>query len=583
MNGKFLLVAVNAKYIHSNPGIYSLKACSGELSDEVELAEYTINLELDLALRDIYRRRPAVLGLSCYIWNIRYIKELTEVLGRVCPGLPVWLGGPEVSHCAAEILERMPEVTGVMRGEGEIVFKHVLSYYAAGAPALEDIPGITWREPGGRIVENLPERPARLNEVPFLYEGAEKFENKIIYYESSRGCPFSCSYCLSSVDRQVRFKSLPVVFRELQRLLDQKVKQVKFVDRTFNCRKSHGLEIWKYLKEHDNGVTNFHFEIAADLIGEEELDVISGMRPGLIQLETGVQSTNPRTLKEIRRNADFSRISQVTERIRKFGNTHQHLDLIAGLPYEDYESFGRSFNDVYRLRPDQLQLGFLKVLRGSHMYDMAESYGLVYRPEPPYEVLYTRWLSYEDVLKLKAVEEMVEVYYNSGQFSNTMEYLLRFFPSAFSMYEALARYYEDKGLLGMGHTRLKRYEILSDFAILLNLGKRVACSSVLMYDIYLRENAKSLPGFRMEQGQYWERVRAFFRQEEKERRYLKGREGLSAKQMMYDAHVEVFPVDMELLLKEGVCQEEECAVLFDYSIRDPLHRNAGARRIALPQ
>ena len=265
-----------------------------------------------------------------------------------------------------------------------------------------------------------------LSSIPFIYKDLSEFKNRIIYYESSRGCPFSCSYCLSSIDKKLRFRDTETVKKELQFFIDNKVPQVKFVDRTFNCKHDHAMAIWKYINEHDNGVTNFHFEISADLLREEELQEMSTMRPGLIQLEIGVQSTNPDTIKAIHRTMDFEKLKGIVDRIHSFGNIHQHLDLIAGLPYEDYDSFRHSFNDVYALKPQQLQLGFLKVLKGSHMMEMCREYGIVYKTQEPYEVLSTKWLDYDHVLKLKTVENMVEVYYNSGQFQNTLEYLSNF-------------------------------------------------------------------------------------------------------------------------------------------------------------
>lgn len=424
---KILLVAINAKYIHSNLAVYSLKAYAKAHAGEwdIELAEYTVNQQKDDILMDIYGRRPDILCFSCYIWNLEHIEDLVKDIRKLRPGMPVWLGGPEVSYDAADVLARLPEVTGVIKGEGEETFAGLCRVYHECAEEAEEgrqemlwtrlrmLEGITFKDAGGRISDN-PWRPVTdLSGVPFVYHNMEEFRNKIIYYESSRGCPFSCSYCLSSVDRQLRFRDLETVKRELKFFIDQEVPQVKFVDRTFNCRHEHAIAIWKCIAEHDRGITNFHFEVAADLLNEEELKILEGMRPGLVQLEIGIQSTNPDTIREIRRVMDFDKVRNAVERIRRKGNIHQHLDLIAGLPYEDIASFARSFDDVYSLRPQQLQLGFLKVLKGSYMEEMKEEYGLVYKSRPPYEVLYTKWLSYEDTIRLKGIEEMVEVYYNS--------------------------------------------------------------------------------------------------------------------------------------------------------------------------
>lgn len=578
---KFLLAAVNAKYIHSNPGIYSLKAYAertrGDLFPEgaglpsvhVEIGEYTINNQMEQILEDIYRRKPDMVGFSCYIWNIVPCLELVRDLHKVLPDTDIWLGGPEVSFDAPELLLREPEVLGIMKGEGEETFAALLNGYeklgmsvrkSVGMSGCRDqekkaeefweslssLPAAAYRGKDGTIQDH-PVRPVMdMSQIPFLYSRLEGFENRIIYYESSRGCPFSCSYCLSSVDKSVRFRDLELVKRELDYFLENRVPQVKFVDRTFNCRKSHALEIWRHIKEHDNGVTNFHFEIAADLLDEEELELIGTMRPGLIQLEIGVQSTNPRTIREIHRVMDLERLKKVVARINAGHNVHQHLDLIAGLPWEDYSSFHRSFNEVYAMEPEQLQLGFLKVLKGSFMYEQAENYGLVYRDKPPYEVLSTKWLSYDDVLKLKGIENMVEVYYNSGQFTRTLKYLEDWWKDAFVLYEQLADYYEQRGLTGLNHSRLARYEILHDFVEERTEGDfLMGAEDTLMCDLYLRENAKSRPSFALDQSPYKEKIRSLTPE----------LRGLGTR-----VHAEV--------LRSGKI------MLFDYRKRDPLTHNA---------
>jgi len=515
---KILLAAVNAKYIHSNLAVYSLKAYAEDPA--VEIGEYTINQQKDDILMDIYKRQPDILCLSCYIWNLDYIEEIVLEIGKLRPDMPIWLGGPEVSYDAKEVLRRLPCVKGVMKGEGEKTFKEICRIYRNEFEKRENVcgyqdknvdnswkksesvdnqlrgvDGITFREEKEKIIDN-PWRPIMdLSEVPFVYDHMEDFEHKIIYYETSRGCPFSCSYCLSSVDKRLRFRDIELVKKELQFFLDHKVPQVKFVDRTFNCKHDHSIAIWKYIMEHDNGITNFHFEIAADILNEEELELLEQMRPGLVQLEIGVQSTNPKTIKEIHRVMDFEKVSKIVRRIQDKGNVHEHLDLIAGLPYEDVESFAHSFDDVYALKPEQLQLGFLKVLKGSFMQEHQEEYGIVHKAHPPYEVLYTKWISYEDVLRLKGIEEMVEVYYNSRQFTNTMEELEKEYDSAFTMYDRLASYYEDNGYNAVQHKRSARYEILLNYIRLHHKEKEDLFREVLTYDYYLRENAKSRPEF----------------------------------------------------------------------------------------
>lgn len=540
-----ILTSINAKYIHSNLAVYCLRAFAKPYQDEITVAEYTINQQTDDILMDLYKQKPDLLCFSCYIWNIEYVERILREIKKLFPSLPIWLGGPEVSYDAKQVLLKFPEVTGIMRGEGEETFLELLDHYHGKTEDLSQIQGITYRH-RDQITEN-PWRPVMdLSMVPFVYHHLEDFQNKIIYYESSRGCPFSCSYCLSSVDKSVRFRELELVKKELDYFLENRVPQVKFVDRTFNCRKSHAMEIWRHIKEHDNGVTNFHFEIAADLLDDEELELIGTMRPGLIQLEIGVQSTNPKTIREIHRVMDLERLRKVVARINAGHNVHQHLDLIAGLPWEDYSSFHQSFNEVYAMEPEQLQLGFLKVLKGSFMFEQAENYGLIYRDRPPYEVLSTRWLSYDDVLKLKGIEDMVEVYYNSGQFTRTLKHLETRWKDAFVFYEQLADYYERKGLTGLNHSRLARYEILHDFVKEQADGDfLMEAEDALMCDLYLRENAKSRPSFALDQSPYKERIR----------RLAPELRGLGTR-----VHAEV--------LRSGNI------LLFDYRKRDPLTHNA---------
>lgn len=541
---KILLAACNAKYIHSNLAVYDLQAYAAEYADHIVLKEYTINQQKDDIMRDIYLEHPDVVCVSCYIWNVSFVKELMADLTKILPDADFWAGGPEVSYDAEKFLTENPEFKGVMVGEGEETFRELAGYYVEkNSQDLKDMTGICYKD-GEKIIHNGWRQIMDLSSIPFIYKDLSDFKNRIIYYESSRGCPFSCSYCLSSIDKKLRFRDTEMVKKELQFFIDNKVPQVKFVDRTFNCKHDHAMAIWKYINEHDNGVTNFHFEISADLLREEELQEMSTMRPGLIQLEIGVQSTNPDTIKAIHRTMDFEKLKGIVDRIHSFGNIHQHLDLIAGLPYEDYDSFRHSFNDVYALKPQQLQLGFLKVLKGSHMMEMCQEYGIVYKTREPYEVLSTKWLDYDHVLKLKTVENMVEVYYNSGQFQNTLEYLEGFFPDAFSIYERLGNFYMEKGYGDVSHTRMRRYEILLEFLEDVSEISMDQVKDQMVYDLYLRENLKSRPGFARDQKPF-ERQIWDFRKREK---------------VAKNAHVEVF-ADGKVLL-------------FDYAYRDPLTNNA---------
>ena len=544
---KILLAACNAKYIHSNLAVYNLKSCSGEYSSRVVVKEYTINQIRDDILKDIYLEQPDVICFSCYIWNISFVRELVPDLKKILPQVEFWAGGPEVSYDAVEFLKKNPAFFGVMVGEGEETFHELAGYYIERKPeTLSEIRGVAFRDENKDrdIVHTGWRELMDLSKVPFAYSNLTEFKNRIIYYESSRGCPFSCSYCLSSIDKKLRFRDIELVKKELQFFIDNKVPQVKFVDRTFNCKHDHAMEIWRYITENDNGITNFHFEISADLLRAEELALMKTMRPGLIQLEIGVQSTNPQTIKAIRRTMDFEKLKGIVEQIHSFGNIHQHLDLIAGLPYEGYDSFHKSFCDVYALRPEQFQLGFLKVLKGSHMMEMTGEYQILYKDREPYEVLSTAWLTYGEILRLKMVESMVEVYYNSGQFKNTLVFLEKYFDDPFRMYEALGRFYEKKGYSEISHSRMRRYEILMEFAGEQKEIPPEALSDVMLLDLYLRENLKSRPSFASDQKPYERQIWDYRK----------------AKKIPKTAHIEAF--------RDGK------RLLFDYTDRDPLTNNA---------
>lgn len=581
---KVLLTAVNAKYIHSNLAIYSMKAyaeqkgCPGA---EIQLAEYTINQQQDGILRGIYEKKPDLLCFSCYIWNISFVRELIRDVKKILPKTRIWVGGPEVSYDAEDFLKEMPQVTGVICGEGEETFAEVVRTYAQWEKQeqepgkLADVQGIVYRD-GEKLVFTGNRDILNMDELVFPYENLSLFEHKIIYYESSRGCPFSCSYCLSSIDKKLRFRSVSLVKKELQFFLDHQVPQVKFVDRTFNCKKEHAMEIWKYIKEHDNGITNFHFEIAADLLTEEEIGLIAAMRPGLIQLEIGVQSTNERTLQEIRRKTSFQEICKKVRAVAEGENVHQHLDLIAGLPYEDYKSFQKSFCDVYALRPQQLQLGFLKVLKGAYMEEMADAYGCVYKSKEPYEVLKTKWLTYGEISRLKGIEEMTEVYYNSGQFFYTLEALVKEFPDAFTMYEELADFYKRKGYFAVSHARISRYEILREFLQEKGIQYLEFYDQLMVLDLYARENLKTRPSWAMDLKPYKRQIQAFYAKEVEQPEILKDYQGYQARQMEKMTHLEVFTYNV----LEGKPEKGCYPVVFDYKKRNPLTYQGEISRVS---
>lgn len=576
---KFLLAAINAKFIHSNPAVYSLRACVGEeLQSYVELAEFTINESLETILEGIWKRQPKVIGFSCYIWNWKLIREILTELPKILPDTEIWLGGPEVTYDGPGLLREFPQVTGIMVGEGEVTFREVLDQYVREADRMGTVAGKSVEERFGQIPGlclvsgyTAPRELTDLTILPFLYENMDPFTNRIIYYETSRGCPYRCSYCLSSIDKKVRLRDIDVVKRELQFFLDQNVKQVKFIDRTFNCDHKHAMEIWRYIYEHDNGVTNFHFEISADILREEEIALLNRFRPGLAQLEIGVQSTNPETIRAIHRVMDVDKLEKIVAAIHRGQNIHQHLDLIAGLPYEDYESFGRSFDRVYAMQPEQLQLGFLKVLKGSDMHEHAQEYGIRYLELPPYEVLYTNWISYGEIRRLKRIEEMVELYYNSGQFTHTLPVLEKAFPGPFAMYEALADYYQEQGYFTNSPARAYRYQILLEFAAMKDPANREIYRELLTYDMYLRENLKSRPAFAAEITEEEKQdIRRFYQSEEQERHYLSAYDQYDWKQLSRMTHLEPFRYP------------QPHYVLFDYQERNPLNYEAKVQVIANP-
>ena len=588
---KILLTAINAKYIHSNPAVYSLAAyANGNLTEEekekcqIEIAEDTINHRTETIIADIYKKKPDMLAFSCYIWNWEYVQEVMTELHKLLPQVPIFLGGPEVSFTAEEILKQYPFLTGIMTGEGEETFLELCRVFLCknmknlqrefsvvengDVNLVSKIPGISG-EPRGLV---------NINDIPFFYNDMAAFEHRIVYYESSRGCPYRCSYCLSSIDKTVRLRDLELVKKELQFFLDLKVPQVKFIDRTFNCNRDHACEIWQYILDKDNGITNFHFEISADILTDRELAILEKMRPGLVQLEIGVQSTNPETIKEINRIMNVEKLRQVVARIKSFKNIHQHLDLIAGLPFENFVTFQKSFNEVYSMKPEQLQLGFLKVLKGAKMWEKAAEYGIAYTEKPPYEVLFTKWITYDEILKLKQVEEMVEMYYNSNQFTYTLAMLEQEFETPFKLYEALADYYVEKGYALQNPARGYRYQILLDFCVEKAPRRELMYRELLTFDIYLREKMKTRPAFAKLQDSIKDISREIYQKEEETRELLPAYAEYNSKQLSKMTHLEEFEYSV---WNQGECKKlaEEQLIIFDYNERNPL--NAEARVILL--
>ena len=595
---KILLTAINAKYIHSNLAVYSLQAYAAAHGHKIERAEYTINNQLEDILEKIYCQKPDILLFSCYIWNVEYVKELVSEFHKLRPEVPIWVGGPEVSFETERFLKENPAITGIMMGEGERTLTELCEYFeqceqdaqslsqnrdearneTAGAgmeyekksgaftelneEMLKKIDGISYRRSDGTVAIQPLRNLLPMDELPFCYANLKDFEHRIIYYESSRGCPFNCSYCLSSVDKKLRFRSLPLVYKELQFFIDAKVPQVKFVDRTFNCQHEHAMGIWKYIKEHDNGITNFHFEISADLLREDELELISDMRPGLIQLEIGVQSTNGDTIREIHRTMRLEEVYRAVNRVKAGKNIHQHLDLIAGLPFEDYQRFQKSFNDIYALHPQQLQRGFLKVLKGSYMYEHAQEYGLVYRSRPPYEVMASKWVSYDEMLEIRLVEEMLELHYNSGQFLTYLAVLEWKYDSTFQMFLDMGHFYREHGYLDCSHSRVRRTEIVQEFAEIVDPERRDIYREALIFDLYKIEKSKSRPFWAKNVQQDKRQTGKYLREHGMEKKYC---------------HFEYF----EHINEKGEITEEKDPLwlLFDYENRDSLTNEAALFRI----
>lgn len=648
---RFLLCGINAKYIHSNLAIFSLKAYADRKKipgAEIILKEYTINNYVEDILQDLYEEKADVVIFSCYIWNISFVRELAAELKKVSPDVKIWAGGPEVSYAANKFLMENPTFDLIMQGEGEEVFselirltveekcrikdvykqsesKKVLSgivekrysierkqavkeekdiedKHFAGEDnvyptnyidmsKLQKLQGIAvWDFSGeaalGNAESNIGNKTKIINTgfatlmnmdtIPFVYEDFHLFEHKILYYETSRGCPFCCSYCLSSVDKTVRFRSLPIVKKELDAFLEAKVPQVKFVDRTFNCNRQRAIDIWSYLVEHDNGITNFHFEISSDLLGEEELELFAKMRPGLIQLEIGVQSTNGETVDAIHRHMDLDKLFHYVDSVHELGNIHQHLDLIAGLPYENYERFGCSFDDLYAHEPDQLQLGFLKVLKGTMMEEEVKKYSILYRNQPPYEVLGTKWLSYDEIILLKGVEELVELYYNSGQYTLTLKYAVPFFESPFRFYEMFSAWYRGKGYHKLNHNRLEKYNILREFLREhIDENKWDTLDEIMLYDMYLRENVKGRPAWAKDTAQYKKEWKALYREQGEKLFPEDVQAGIyDSKRAANQSHIEVFEINIKKFEQSGQVEKKQVFCLFDYSRRNPLNRAA---------
>ena len=583
-----ILSTLNAKYIHTSLALRSIKAYCNDFKDDIKILEFTINHQENYILNEIFKNKPDILAFSCYIWNIEQTIDLVRELKKVLPSTSIILGGPEVSYDGEELLKSYKEIDIIVSGEGEETFYELLRNYKDNNGDLSDIEGIIYRI-DGKIIKTRERKLLDLDDIPFPYEDFDDLSNQILYYESSRGCPYQCQYCLSSRDKKVRFLSLERVFSDLQYFLKENVKQVKFVDRTFNCNKKHSLSIWKYLMENDNGKTNFHFEISADILDDETLELLAKARPSLFQFEIGIQTTNIDVLSTIERKMDFDKLSNIVKRIKSNKNIHQHLDLIAGLPGEDYNSFKRSFNDVYSLYPEKLQLGFLKVLKGSKMRHNKDEYGLVYKDKAPYEILFTKELSYRELLKLKMIEEMLEIYYNSGHFYYSIRYISSYFDSPFDFYEALADYWESRGFHHINHSKLSLFtNLLNFYQEKINKNEKIF-KELLKFDMYLHEKVKKFPDWMFSINEkYKMEIRDFYNNEENIKNYLPKLIDCSPKVISRRAHLEIFPINITDIIKNielereiGEVKEEAVAVLFDYLSKDEILGHASFYKVII--
>ena len=562
---KHLLVAINAKYIHTCLAVRYLKGYVKQRSSlDVDFLEFTINQQSSYLLEEIYRQAPDTLAFSCYIWNIGVVTSLLPDLRKVLPQTKIILGGPEVSFGSSTLLSTLPDADYILAGEGEIGYLALLEALESGTQ-LNDVPNLIWRSCQG-IRQNAAAPFLSMDELPFPYENLEQLSHQILYYEGCRGCPFDCQYCLSGEDKALRTKSFEKIRAELDLFLSQQVPQVKFVDRTFNCRPSYYRPIWRYLIERDNGVTNFHFELSADLLQDEDITLLRKARPGLFQFEIGVQSTFAPTLRAIHRSHRVEKIFHRVRQVAELGNIHQHLDLIAGLPLENFSTFGKSFDEVFALHPQQLQLGFLKLLRGSGLDQRREELGLICSSQPPYEVLSTPDLSFSDLIRLKGVEDMVERYYNSGRFQLSLSHALSYFPSPFCFFESLSTYWAGQGYDSISHSKESLYDILNGF-VRDCLGPDDDLPWLMKFDLYSHENAKKLPQCGQESlfSRYRDRISSFYRDPVQIRRYLPSYEGLDPRQIARITHLEVFPFDP---LHPEIRQDT--AYLFDYRCKTRL-------------
>lgn len=569
---KILLTTLNSKFIHTNLAIRYLKQMVKDIEDiNVDIREYTINNELDFILKDIYTNNYDVILFSTYIWNVNDIVKLCNNLKKVKPNIKIALGGPEVTYDSEEAMKKYDFIDYILYGEGELIFRD-FTKYLMGDMKIEDVDGIVYRS-NDSIITNKPMKLLEnLDLIPSPYEELDKkeYENRIVYYETSRGCPFNCQYCLSSAIEGLRYFSIDRVKKDLKKLIDARVSQIKFIDRTFNANKKFAMEIMKFLMENDNGYTTYHFEVTAHLLTDDMLEFLKDCKEGLFQFEIGVQSTNEKVLDAVGRRDDFKKLSYVVQKIASFRNIHQHLDLIAGLPYEDYSSFENSFNDVFNLGIEHLQLGFLKMIKGTGIRNQADEHEFRYKDYPPYEVLYNKYISYNEILKLKDIEEILERYFNSKNFVLSMRYIIHNYykESPFKFFEEFATYFNDNGYFNASQGKNQLYKILVDFYTdKINIETELF-KEIVKYDYISLGKTSNVPAFmdKVEVDDFKNRCHLFLQNEENILKYIPRFENTPAKQIIKYVHFETFKYDI-LQLKKNITaklQPKESIILFVY-------------------
>ncbi|HSH35915.1 B12-binding domain-containing radical SAM protein [Schnuerera sp.] len=568
---KVILTTLNSKFIHSALSIRYIKSYSDDIVP-IELMEFTVNQNIDYIVGEIYKKNPDIIGFSTYIWNREETLKICEVLKIIKPEMKIILGGPEVSFDGKDILQNNFFVDIVVYGEGEATFRELLKTSLDGKDDYSKVKGIFCRE--GKEIIQTPPRPLieKLDSIPSPYvEIGDEFKNKIVYFESSRGCPFNCQFCLSSTIKGVRYFDLERVKKDLDSLIKAEVKQVKFVDRTFNANKKYAMEIMNFIIEKNPKNINFHFEVTAHLLDREMLNFIKKAKEGLFQFEIGVQSTNSKTIEAVGRTTDFNKLKLVCKEIKSNNNIHQHLDLIAGLPYENYESFKKSFNDVYEIKPEKIQLGFLKLLKGSGLRKDKDKHNFKFLDQPPYEVLETDYISYREMLKLKGIEDLVEKYFNEGYFKHSLEYLIRNkYITAFDFFEDLLKYWEKNKYHTISHSRNRLYKILLDFYIRKDFDNSVVFKELMKYDYIYNNNNPNIPRFleRTEVKLIQRNKHNILKNEKLLDKYLNQYKNIATKKIINKIHIEKFKVDIEELISNQYSMDNNMLkdryILFDY-------------------